>query len=135
EIMLTPNVEGTWSIKDTIAHLSAWMKRLLKWFKDIEAHQSPEIPEKGYKWKDVDELNDAQWARDKDRSLDDGLHDFHDTYHKIYRLLEELSEEDIFESTFDGLITQAMWELVISDTYEHFYEHIVPIREWLAQNQ
>jgi hypothetical protein len=133
--MLAPNVEGTWSIKDTLAHLTAWMKRILRWFQELENGQTPSIPEKGYTWKDVDALNDAQSAKDSTRSLDDVLADFHNTYHDVYRFLLALSEEDLFENTFNGLIREPMWRLVVADTYEHFHEHIKPMREWLAKNR
>ena len=134
EVMLMENVTGTWSIKDMIAHLTAWMKRLLRWFDEIEAGQTPDVPEKGYTWDAVDALNDAQSVKDKNRSLDDVLADFHNVYHEVYRLIEGLSEDDLFHSTFDGLTREPMWRLIVSNTYEHFHEHIKPVREWLAKN-
>jgi len=134
EIMLTDNVSGTWSIKDTVAHLTFWMKQVLRWFAQLEANRTPDFPEQGYTDEEVDTINDAQSAKDKDRSLDDVLADFHNTYHDVYRLIEGMSEDDLFHSTFDGLIRDPMWRHVVNNTYEHFHEHIKPVREWLAKN-
>lgn len=90
--------------------------------------------EAGYTWDDVNDLNKAQWQRDKDRNLDDVLADFHNTYHEVYRLISGLSEADLFENLYDGLIREPMWRLVKYNTYHHFHEHIVPVREWLAKS-
>ncbi|MEO0595185.1 MAG: ClbS/DfsB family four-helix bundle protein [Chloroflexota bacterium] len=134
EQMTEPNVEGAWSVKDIIAHLTAWMKRVLKWFEALDEERTPAIPDEGYTWQMVDTLNDAEHERDKALSLDDVLADFHDTYHAVYRLVAGLSHEALFESTFGGLVEKPMWELVMTDTFEHFQEHIIPVREWLAKN-
>lgn len=135
EQMLIPNVTGWWSVKDTVAHLTAWMKRVLMWMDKASHGEKPAIPDDGYTWEQIDALNDAASARDKDRTLDDVLADFRRTYRDVLELVEALSEADLFERDFDGAFWGSPWRLISSNTHEHFHEHLVPVREWIAQQQ
>jgi len=38
-------MEGAWSVKDTLAHLTAWDKRGRKWIRDAARGKIPRIPE------------------------------------------------------------------------------------------
>jgi hypothetical protein len=111
EQMLIPNVQGWWSVKDTLAH--------------------PAIPDEGYAWADIDTLNDRQSALDKDRPLDDVLQDFRQTHYEVVEMVEALSEYDIFENRFNEAFREPPLRLIESNTYEHYHEHLVPIRRWL----
>lgn len=38
-------IEEGWSVKDTLAHLTVWDKRGMKWIKDAARGKIPKIPE------------------------------------------------------------------------------------------
>jgi len=133
--MLIPDVQGWWSVKDTIAHLTAWLERVLMWFDQAGHGQNPDIPDKGYDWKDIDKMNDACSARDKDLPLATVRSNFQRVHLEVCELVEALSERDLFEWDWDGAFYQAPWRLITGNTYEHLHEHIVPIRQWIDQRE
>lgn len=134
EIMIEPNAEGIWSIKDTLAHLTAWMQRVIIWLGEIAEGQAPSRLAEDFELRE-DQLNEEQYQRDKDCLLEDVLADFHATYHEVYALIAAISEEDLFVSTFGGLVPEPIWYWVKYDTYHHFHHHIQSIRKWLAEKQ
>lgn len=133
EQMLIKNVQGHWSTKDTMAHLTAWLKRLIAWIERAQRGEEPHVPQEGYTWEDTDTINDLQYEADKDRSLNDVLADWRATYQQTYTLLESLSEDDLFDSTFNGLFSQPITALIIFNSYHHFGVHIEPLREWMLR--
>lgn len=133
EQMLIPNVEGHWSTKDTIAHLTAWMKRLLTWVDRAGRGEDPVIPEAGYTWDDINTFNDLQYERDRDLPLKVVLDDFHSTYQRVYAMIAGLTEEQLFKSDWGGLFRQAPYPLVNHNTYLHFHEHITAVRRYFGK--
>lgn len=131
EWMLEPNVVGWWSVKDTLAHLTAWMRRVLAWVEAYHRGDIPAIPGEGYTWDDVDRLNDDTSAQDKQRSLEEVLVGFRNAHLEILALIDSLSDEDLFDRDYNG--HQGIWRLISENTHEHYVEHLVPVREWLAK--
>jgi hypothetical protein len=135
EEMVIPDVQGPWSVKDTLAHLTAWMKRLIGWLEGAQEGTPIHIPQEGYTWDDIDTFNDLQYEADKDRALDDVLADFYATYARAHALIDSLSEYDLFENTFNGAFYDGPWKLVVYNLHHHFHEHIIPVRAWMAERQ
>lgn len=131
--MLIPDVIGWWSVKDTMAHLTGWMRDVLRWFDQAGHGQKPDIPPNGFTDEYVNRVNDARSARDKDLPLSEVLAQFHQAHLDICELVESLSEHSLFESDWDGLFTQPPWRLIVGNTSDHLYEHLVAIREWMAE--
>lgn len=134
ETMLIPHVAGDWSIKDTLAHLTAWLRRLKGWLAEIAEGKAPNRPT-DHTEEQLAKINAAQYTQDKELPLDIVIADFHNTYNEVYTLIDAISEEDLLQNTFNGLIHEPILQMVKDNTYEHFHEHIEPIRKWLAENQ
>ncbi|MBZ0283206.1 MAG: ClbS/DfsB family four-helix bundle protein [Anaerolineae bacterium] len=136
-LMTQPNVQGKWSVKDTVAHLSAWHKRALRWIdmarrgEGVKGKHVVE-PEPGFGWHQKDAINEKSYQEDKDRPLEDVLAEFQETYEQLYAETADSSDGELFGreglSTFfrDPLNGYIVW-----NTYEHYKEHIPPIRVWL----
>lgn len=132
--MEIPDVQGPWSVKDTLAHLTAWERRLLRWYQEADSGQVPAVPEPGKTWADLDEINDRTYREDKDRPLQDVLDDFHAVHAEVVRLVEGQIEDDIFSlGRFEGLFREPPIGLIAHNTYLHFDEHLRPVRAWLAR--
>lgn len=130
--MLVPNVIGWWSVKDTVAHVTAWMEDVVRWF-DQASHGEPvEIPPDGYSDEVVNRINDERSARDKDKPLTAVLSSFRTAHLEVCELVESQYEHDLFDSDWDGLFIGAPWRLVVGNTYDHLHEHVIPIRQWIA---
>lgn len=132
EQMQEPNVEGTWSVKDTLCHLVRWLRRLLLWVQTAERGEQPAIPESGYTWAQMDALNDLYIERDREVPVENALGEFRRAHFEVVELVERLSEENLFASTFGGVFTEPIAPLIMHNTYLHYHEHLVPIRAWMA---
>ncbi len=133
--MLIPNVIGWWSVKDTVAHLACWMEDVVRWFDQAGHGQKPDIPLGGFTDEYVNRLNDQRSARDKDQPLSAVLARFRQAHLDVCELVEDLSERSLFESDWDGLFTSPPWRLIVGNTSDHVYEHLVSIREWLVERR
>lgn len=137
EQMHIPNVQGPWSVKDTIAHLSAWHQRVLHWLEmarrgeGVEGEHPIEL-EPGYGWQAIDELNDQRYLVDKDQSLDDVLAEFQSSFEQIYLETEALMEDELFSKVgLSEFFRDPVWNYIAGNTFLHYREHIPPVRAWL----
>ena len=133
EQITTPNVQGEWSVKDMLAHISAWerlaMDRLDAGFNNREP---------GYNRiqndADVDEFNASVYDRNKGRPLFEVWAEFDASHKAFLKVIEALDEE-----TFAGNIPAAwgqdieVWKLIGANTCWHYPEHSEAIEAWLEE--
>lgn len=132
EEMLIPNVIDWWSVKDTVAHLTAWMEDVLRWF-DQAGHSEPvDIPPEGFTDEVLKRINDERSERDRDLPLKEVLTNFRKTHRDVCELVEAIDECDLFDTDWDGAFKGPPWGLIVGNTYDHLHEHLVPIRRWIA---
>src|SRR6516164_8351946 len=65
--MTTPTVNGTWSVKDNLAHLTVWQDYLLSQLEGIRANEKPPAFMPGFSTED--EENERVYQDNKDRPL------------------------------------------------------------------
>lgn len=132
-----PNVQGPWSVKDTIAHLAAWQRRTLAW---IEAAQRgagqrgrhPVQPEPGFGWDEFDAINERSFQRDKNRPLPDVLSDFQDSFEQLYAAAQAMTDDELFgRAGLSSFFRDPVWNYIAGNTFHHYQMHIPPLRQWL----
>jgi len=127
-----PNVVGFWSVKDTLAHLNAWQERTLRWIDEARAGQHPLEPQPGFGWDAYDAIDEQSYHDDKDRPLDDVLAAFRASAAQLYTETESLNEDELFgDSGVAAHFRDRLYSYIAANTYEHYQEHIPPIRAWL----
>lgn len=132
--MLVSNVNGAWSIKDTIAHLTAWQERLLEW---LQAASQNRLPANGPHVLDdatLDQINEQFYQEGKALPLDVVLQRFRTSSIQIIAAVERLSDEELTNpQRFAWLEGRPLWEVVENNTYGHYQEHMPPLRAWLEK--
>ena len=108
-----PGVVGNWSIKDVLAHVSAWERELIE-------HVAAEEHGDEYVMPDVDQFNAEQAELDADRTLDDVRDELEETHTELMAILEETP-----------VLSR---DLVKSDTYLHYADHAGQITAWREQS-
>ena len=137
ERLTEPNVEGPWSVKDTIAHLTAWQRRVLIWLGDArrgygEAGAHPVQPEPGFSWEEEDAINAQSYEQDFNRSWDGILAEFSSTFEQLYEETEALSESELFAKAGLSLFFRdPLWGYIAYNTFFHYRTHMEPVRLWL----
>src|SRR5579884_3401160 len=89
--MLMPEVNGSWSVKDNIAHLTAWQDYLISHLEGLLAGKEP--PEFLPGLTSEDEQNEQLYQQNKHRPLAEVLSAFRASYRRAYVAVQALSEE------------------------------------------
>jgi uncharacterized damage-inducible protein DinB len=123
-------VEGSWTIKDTLGHISAWDTTVIKPLRELILHGEfiPEIIDDHLAW------NDEQYGLRKETFFHEIINELHQTREELLTLAKGGDEKDrvrIFkapwggEGTIDWMLDGLAW---------HEDEHTQTIRSWRNRN-
>jgi hypothetical protein len=129
----TEGVQGDWSVKDVIAHLTTWERRGTEWIRSIVQGEEPQVPLPGHSWQDLERLNQETYQQNRHRPWQDVLAEFQGAFPPLMEQLQALAEEQLDE-TF-----QAEWtggqvvtaRQVVAWRYMHYRSHGRHIQDWL----
>jgi hypothetical protein len=135
ERMEQPGVNGPWSMKDMVAHLTGWQPKLIATLQAAQ-HGEPEPPPP---WpahlETEDEINAWIYESNRGRSLPDVLEESHQAFKQLLTVIEALPDDARIEPE---------WHLVwLGDRYfpageffDHFHDdHEPDVRAWLARDE
>lgn len=131
EQLTTPTVNGTWSIKDNLAHLSQWHKRVVNLLNAIQQGVSLPDPTPGM---GEAEINEMFYQQNKDKSLQDVQVEFRSTFQQLVDGVKAANDEELVKRRA-WLNRRSAWDYVPGNTYEHYEEHAEIIEAWLAKEQ
>ncbi|GCE27260.1 hypothetical protein KDA_27440 [Dictyobacter alpinus] len=132
EQLTTPGVNGKWSIKDNIAHLSTWEKSVITALDALHNYVEPGNPTAGMS---EDEQNELYYQANKDRPLSEVRNEFATVSQEIQSAVERLSDDQINSPLPWSTSTNPIWPWIAGNTYEHYEEHAQIIEKWLATQQ
>jgi hypothetical protein len=133
--MTTEGVNGDWSIKDVLAHITAWQNRLLVWLHAATQNEDPTISGPDT-LEEMDRLNEQFYKENKSRPLDDVLTGFRTTYLQIVDEVQVLNEEDLTDPhRFSWMKGNPLWYVIAGDTYKHYQEHTGTIQQWSGKTK
>lgn len=125
--MLQPGASGGWTVKDVLAHISAWKRRMISWTGSHLRGEPPDVP---LPW-DVERMNAETHAKFKDKPLADVMEEFHVSYRESLALVHTLSEEQLRIEYTDTWPMGPLWLGVAANTHWHYQEHRESIEAWL----
>ena len=127
--MTTPGVNGVWSVKDNLAHLTAWHLRQLDLLQGVRQGKEPDI--RLVEDSSVDEINERFYQENKDRPLAEVLAAFRSSYQDVLADVQAMTDEEL-NKPISWLDDRPIWLWVAGNTYDHYEEHGGFIRNWLA---
>ena len=131
EKMRKPLEGDAQSGKDIVAHVTTWQRRLVNWFAVAAQGGTPHSPEAGSTWKDMDRLNEQAEERNKDRSLEEIIGDFHQSFQEFLTLVQGFSEEELnaaypfaWGELRKGEESRPLWVSALAGPgYAHYQDH------------
>jgi len=130
--MTTPGVNDQWSVKDILAHITVWERRMVRWLEETVGDEVPEMLPAGMTWDDLDEWNEQTYLDNRDRPLAEVLADFKSSYPQALKAVKAVSEEDLIDPhRFEWRAGKPLWVMVAANTFWHYKEHNMSIRIWL----
>lgn len=119
--MTAPDVTGTWSVKDILAHVTTWEEEALKMLPLIREGTTP--PRYADLYGGLNAFNAQTSERKRDLSLDEVLAQLDNTHRRMIAYIEDAPD--------DLIATETRFRRRIRlDTYSHYPEHARAIREW-----
>ena len=126
-----PGVEGDWSLKDIIAHITyfeTWAADNVMAFRLGEPR-----PQAEYQGLEMDEENARIYERLRAKSLAQVLQESQASFQRSIEAVQGLCDEDLYDPKFTR-VPGADWtvfDLIEGDTFEHYNDHIASVRAWL----
>ena len=131
EQMTTPGVNGTWSVKDNLAHLTAWQDYQTSRLQGVLSGGEPSDPTSGLE--DEDAQNDYYYQQFKDQPLAEVLARFRASYQRVMAATASLSWEAL-NAPFPWYNNDvSVGAYTLGNTSEHYEEHGELIRHWLEK--
>ena len=126
-----PGVEGNWSLKDIIAHITYFET----WAADnvIAIRRGEPRPQAEYQGLEVDEENARIYERLRAKPLDQVLQESRTSFQRSIEAVQGLRDEELYDLEFTRK-SGADWtviELIEGDTFEHYNDHSTSVRAWL----
>ncbi len=131
--MEIPGVEGTWSVKEVVAHLT--------WYERAVVDGAAQIMNTGTYTRGADGLGmDERNARiateSRARSVDDVLAEADDVFAQLLKVIAACPDDLLNNAQFLGLPDDIPpWMRVANNSYLHYQQHEQSIRAWLAQQE
>jgi hypothetical protein len=129
--MLIPGVDGRWSVKDALAHISTWERWMICWTNSLLRGEKPETPEP---W-DVEKMNEETYARVKEIPLAEVLEEFRLSYWDCLALVECLREEQLQTIYKDTWPMGPLWTGIAANMNWHYKDHRTDIQRWLKNRK
>ena len=127
-----PGAEGSWSVKDVLAHVTFWNEVAARYLEGALKGERPAKSKYSGLGLDTDGFNEAIYQDNKDRSLDDLLQWSAQTHERVISGIEQLSEEDLANADlYPWLNGTPLHEIVDGNGYSHVREHTNDVRAWL----
>jgi hypothetical protein len=134
--MTQPGVQDAWSVKDILAHIVDWERRMVRWIQESLRGEVPQRPAPGMTWDDLDRLNERTYLSNKDRALDEVRADFQRSYRRSLQVVESLSESDLIDPRrFAWREGDPLWHMVAANTWWHYKEHREAIDAWVKESE
>ena len=125
--MMDPGVMGDWSVKDLLAHMTAWEAEAVRILARARAGQSTQPAATSEA--EMNALNAKLYKENKNRPLENVLADFHGVHKQLLRQVEALSDADL-NRPIAWLGNQNLASIVEGDGYGHEAEHLAHILAW-----
>ena len=128
--MVQPGAAGIWSVKDIMAHLTAWEAELVTLLSRRLSRRYNDAPEL-VQIEDLDEWNEEQYHLNARKPLSVILPDFQGVHKHLLRAIEEADEADLSTpNRFEWMEGEPLAYLVLETAVWHEEEHAEDIRSW-----
>ena len=115
--------EGTMNrnIRDILAHLHHWHLMFLNWYKVGMSGQKPEMPAKGYSWKNTPDLNKWILEHYQNTNLVDIKKLIDVSFKDVQNIINRHSNEELFEKKrYKWTGTTSLGVYLVSATSSHY---------------
>ncbi len=116
-----PNIYLNRNVKDVLAHLHHWHLMLIGWYQIGLQGDKPEMPAKGYSWKDLPNLNRQIQLQYQNYSIMKVRELLDESHRRIQEIIDKHSDNELFEKKkYLWTKSTSMAAYFISATSSHY---------------
>jgi hypothetical protein len=123
--MLEPALEGGWSVKDALAHITAWEQRCMGWIRENGADKPPSFTEEG-----INAYNAEVYEANKDRALQEIVAESKRSFGEMVEAVAGLAD-DVVTAPPAWAPAIPLDRIIDANSAEHYREHIDQLTRWL----
>ena len=115
--------EGTTNrnIRDVLAHLHEWHLMFLEWYNVGMQNEKPDMPAKGFTWKNLPELNKKIWESYNDAGLEEIRKLLNKSFLEIQKIIDRHTEKELFEKKhYSWTGSTSLGAYLVSATSSHY---------------
>jgi hypothetical protein len=134
-----PGVNGDWSMKDIVAHLTGWQPRLIARLQAAQRGEPEPPPPWPARLQTEDEINAWIYESNHGRSVHEVLAESHQVFQQLLAVIEGLPDEVRIEQVHhQGRVYLLVWlgdeRFPAGEFFDHFHDdHEPDVRAWLAR--
>jgi hypothetical protein len=126
-------VEGEWSVKDLLAHITVWEERMIRWLEVTLKGETPEMLPAGLTWDDLDQWNHQSYIDLIEKPLEEVILDFNRVYEEALAAVKDAPEDELIDpNRFPWREGKPLWEMVADNMHWHYSEHDKTIQAWFV---
>jgi hypothetical protein len=124
-------VAGEWSLKDVLAHIS-WHEREM-----IDVLEQRTLAGSDLWSLPLHERNAAIYEKNRALPLAEVLSHARESYPRLLSLIEGIEEEELHDAArFENMPGEWQpWQVISSNTYEHYDDHLPDLEAWLERKR
>ncbi len=109
------------NFRDVLMHLYEWHAMLERWYREGMDGDTPEMPAPGFKWRNLDKLNDQIRNNYEHIKLSQAIKKVTLSHNRIMKLIEQHSEEQIFtKQYYKWTKTSNLYSYFAANTSSHY---------------
>jgi hypothetical protein len=129
--MTEPGLPGGWSVKDVVGHIT-WYEREMVGMQEtmsLEGSDLWQLPQ--------DERNVPIYEENRHRALQEVLLEAEQVHEQLLEVIASLPEPALSDASYFRKMPSewSPWEVIASNTYEHYHQHIPDILEWVQESK
>ena len=133
-----PGVNGDWSMKDIVAHLTGWNRSLVARLQAAQRSESEPPPHWPAHLQTEDEINAWIYESNRERSVREVLDETHQVFQELFAVMEGLPDEVRIDEVQNDRVYYLVWlngqRFPAGEFFDHFHDdHEPDVRAWLAR--
>jgi hypothetical protein len=136
--MEQPGVNGEWSMKDLVAHLTGWHRRQLATLRAAQRSEPEPVPHWPAHLQTEDEINSWIYGSNHGHSVQEVLDEMQQIFQELFAVIEDLPDDVRIEKIEPEfyLVWIGDKRFLPGEFFDHFHDDHEPnVRSWLERGE
>ena len=135
-----PGVNGDWSMKDIVAHLTGWNRWLVARLAAALRGEPEQLPPWPARVKTEDDVNAWIYESNRDRSVSEVLEESQQVFQQLLAVMESLPDDARVDEVRTDRVYYLVWvgdqRFPAGEFFDHFHDdHEPDVRAWLEREE